>query len=61
MARKAMIEKAKKEPKYKTRKVNRCKICGRARAVYNDFGLCRMCVRKYFHSGYIPGMKKASW
>ncbi|MBC7195468.1 MAG: 30S ribosomal protein S14, partial [Caldisericia bacterium] len=40
MARKAMIEKAKKEPKYKTRKVNICKICGRARAVYNDFGLC---------------------
>ena len=61
MARKALIEKAKRKPKYRTRKVNRCRICGRPRAVYNDFGLCRICIRKYFYSGYIPGMKKASW
>jgi len=61
MARKANDKKKQKKTKYKTRKVTRCKSCGRVRAVYNDFGLCRMCLRKYFHSGYIPGMKKASW
>ncbi len=61
MARKALIEKANKEPKYSTRKVNRCKICGRARGYIRRFGLCRHCMRELAHRGEIPGLKKASW
>ncbi len=61
MARKAMIEKSKKEPKFKVRQHNRCKICGRPRAVYSKFGLCRHCLRKLALEGKLPGVKKASW
>lgn len=61
MARKALKIKAEKEPKFSTRKYTRCKICGRPRAVYRDFGICRMCLRELAHKGSIPGLKKASW
>jgi small subunit ribosomal protein S14 len=61
MARLAMVQKALKEPKFSTRRVNRCLQCGRVHAVYRDFGLCRICLRKYASLGMIPGMTKASW
>ena len=61
MARKALIEKAKKEPKYSTRKNNRCSRCGRSRGYMRKFDLCRMCFRELAHKGEIPGVKKASW
>ncbi|RKQ85557.1 type Z 30S ribosomal protein S14 [Brockia lithotrophica] len=61
MARKALVVKAQREPKYKVRKYTRCKRCGRARAVYRKFGLCRICLRELAHKGQIPGLKKASW
>ncbi|MBE3550193.1 MAG: SSU ribosomal protein S14p (S29e) [Brockia lithotrophica] len=61
MARKALVVKAQREPKYKVRKYTRCKRCGRARAVYRKFGLCRICLRELAHRGQIPGLKKASW
>ncbi len=61
MATKAKIEKAKKEPKYKTRKVRRCFKCGRARGYMRDFGLCRICFREMASKGLIPGVKKSSW
>lgn len=61
MARLAMINKANRKPKFPTRKHNRCKICGRPRAYYRDFGLCRLCLRKYALEGKIPGLRKASW
>ncbi len=48
-------------PKYKTRFNNRCRRCGRPRAYYRKFGLCRICLRNAAHDGYIPGMQKASW
>ena len=47
--------------KYKTRAYTRCRRCGRARAVYRKFGLCRICLRELAHNGYIPGMTKSSW
>jgi len=50
-----------KEPKFSTRQRNRCQICGRPRAYYRDFGLCRMCFRKMAHGGLLPGVKKSSW
>lgn len=39
----------------------RCQICGRARAVYRKFGVCRICFRNLASSGLIPGVRKASW
>ena len=39
----------------------RCRLCGRARAVYRKFGICRICFRNMASDGLIPGVKKASW
>lgn len=61
MARKAMIVKQKKEPKFKVRKYTRCERCGRSRAVYRKYKLCRICLRQMASQGQIPGMQKASW
>jgi len=61
MAKKSMIAKAGRAPKYKTRSVARCNRCGRPRAVYRKFGLCRICLRELAHMGMIPGMTKSSW
>jgi small subunit ribosomal protein S14 len=55
------IAKSKKEPKYMSRKVNRCWHCGRQRAFMRAFGLCRICFRELANRGEIPGVKKASW
>jgi ribosomal protein S14 len=40
---------------------NRCRICGRPRAVYRKFGICRICFRGLASDGMIPGVTKASW
>jgi small subunit ribosomal protein S14 len=61
MASKSKIAKAKAVPKFSTRRHSRCKICGRPRAVYRKFGICRICIRKLGDQGLIPGLKKASW
>lgn len=61
MARKAMIEKSKREPKFKVREHNRCRICGRPRGYLRKFGMCRICVRQLSLAGLIPGVTKASW
>jgi small subunit ribosomal protein S14 len=47
--------------KFKTRAYTRCTRCGRPRAVYRRFGLCRICLRELAHNGQIPGMTKSSW
>ena len=52
---------AAREPKYKTRGYTRCRKCGRPRAVYRKFGICRICLREMAHQGLIPGMTKSSW
>ncbi|HAY98349.1 30S ribosomal protein S14 type Z [Mesotoga sp. SC_NapDC2] len=61
MAKKSLVEKWKREPKFKVRKYNRCNLCGRPRAVYREFGLCRVCFRQLASEGKLPGVKKASW
>ena len=61
MARKALIVKAKREPRYKVRRYNRCNLCGRPRGYLRKFGLCRICFRKLALSGKLPGVIKASW
>ncbi|NMB37977.1 MAG: type Z 30S ribosomal protein S14 [Firmicutes bacterium] len=61
MAKKSMILKSQRSPKFSTRRVNRCKVCGRARGYMRRFKLCRVCFRKLAHEGEIPGVTKASW
>jgi small subunit ribosomal protein S14 len=61
MAKKCLIEKQQRTPKFKARKYNRCKRCGRPRAYYRKFGLCRICLRQLAHAGEVPGVTKASW
>ena len=61
MATKAHIARAKRKPKFSVRRENRCQLCGRSRAVYQKFLICRICLRDLAHQGLIPGMKKASW
>jgi small subunit ribosomal protein S14 len=39
----------------------RCNRCGRPRAVFRTFGLCRICVRMMAHAGELPGVTKSSW
>ncbi|MEF3167734.1 MAG: type Z 30S ribosomal protein S14 [Deltaproteobacteria bacterium] len=61
MARKAMMEKAVKRPKFSVRQVNRCPLCGRPRAFLRRFGICRICFRSMASRGLIPGVTKSSW
>lgn len=61
MARKSSIAKANRPPKFKVRQKNRCKRCGRSRAYYRKFGLCRICLRELAHRGELPGVTKSSW
>jgi small subunit ribosomal protein S14 len=61
MAKKSLVNKQQRTPRFKVRQYSRCRRCGRPRAVYRKFGLCRICLRKPSHNGEIPGMTKSSW
>ncbi|MCK9286937.1 MAG: type Z 30S ribosomal protein S14 [Sphaerochaetaceae bacterium] len=61
MAKKSMIIKANRTPKFSTRLVRRCKICGRPRGYMRKFEMCRICFRKLASEGQIPGVTKSSW
>ncbi len=61
MAKKSMIAKSKRKPKYEVRKKNRCPLCGRPRAYLRKFDMCRICFRSLALTGQIPGVTKASW
>ena len=61
MAKKALVNKANRQPKFRVRGYTRCGRCGRARAVYRKFSLCRICLREISHAGEVPGITKASW
>ncbi len=61
MAKKALVQKSKRTPKFKVRGYTRCQRCGRPHAVYRRFKLCRVCLRELAHAGELPGVKKASW
>ena len=54
-------DKVKMAPRERIRIRLRCKLCGRPRAVYRKFGICRICFRNMASDGLIPGVKKASW
>jgi small subunit ribosomal protein S14 len=61
VAKKALVEKAKRTPKFKVRAYNRCRCCGRPRAFIRKFQMCRICFRELASAGRIPGVTKASW
>ena len=61
MAKKSLIAKAERKPRFAVREYNRCKVCGRPRAFLRKFGMCRICFRERALSGEIPGVTKASW
>ncbi|MCH8288162.1 MAG: type Z 30S ribosomal protein S14 [Candidatus Marinimicrobia bacterium] len=61
MAKKSLIAKQKRKPKFAVRAYYRCRRCGRARSYMRRFGLCRICFRELALKGEIPGITKASW
>lgn len=61
MAKKSLIAKQKKKPKFSTRAYSRCQRCGRPRGHLRKFDLCRICFRELALEGEIPGVTKASW
>ncbi|MFZ2448366.1 MAG: type Z 30S ribosomal protein S14 [Syntrophobacteraceae bacterium] len=61
MAKKSLIAKSQRTPKFKVRGYNRCPVCGRPRAYLRKFGICRICFRGMALRGELPGVVKASW
>ena len=61
MARKAMVEKSKRKPKFQVRQHNRCGAADGRALSCRKFGICRICFRELALSGMIPGVRKASW
>ncbi len=61
MAKKALVNKANRRQKFGVRAYTRCRRCGRSRAVFRRFQLCRICFRQLAHLGEVPGVTKASW
>jgi small subunit ribosomal protein S14 len=61
MAKKALVAKVKREPKFGVRRYNRCPLCGRSRGYIRKFDMCRICFRKRALAGEVPGVIKASW
>ncbi|MEA1933241.1 MAG: type Z 30S ribosomal protein S14 [Thermodesulfobacteriota bacterium] len=61
MAKKSLIAKSKRKPKFAVRAYNRCPLCGRPRAYMKKFGICRICFRTLASRGEITGVIKSSW
>ena len=61
MAKKSLIAKSLRAPRYGVQQHNRCANCGRPRAFMRKFGMCRICFRNLASMGLIPGVKKSSW
>jgi len=61
LAKKSMIVKAARTPRFPVQRHSRCHLCGRPRGFMRKFGLCRICFRKLALQGELPGVIKASW
>ena len=61
MAKKALINKQARTPKFGVRAYTRCTRCGRPPSVYRKFGRGRVCLREMAHRGELPGVTKSSW
>ena len=60
MAKTSLVVKQRRPQRYKVRNYTRCNRCGRPRAVFRKFGLCRICLRELAHQGVIPGHDEAA-
>jgi small subunit ribosomal protein S14 len=60
MAKTSQINRANAPAKFSSRKMNRCRLCGRPRAYIRFFGLCRICMRRLALKGELPGVTKAN-
>lgn len=61
MAKKCLIIKQQRKPKFKVQGYFRCLACGRPRGYIRKFALCRICFRELANQGVIPGVTKSSW
>ena len=61
MAKKSLIIKSNRLPKFAVRRHHRCRRCGRPRAYLRKFAMCRICFRALALRGEIPGVVKSSW
>jgi small subunit ribosomal protein S14 len=61
MAKESLSVKQARGSRYRVRNYNRCRRCGRPRAYFRKFGVCRICLRGLAHHSVIPGMTKSSW
>ncbi|UCC38150.1 MAG: type Z 30S ribosomal protein S14 [Candidatus Aminicenantes bacterium] len=61
MSKKSSMAKYLREPKYRIRRKNRCRICGRSKGYLRKFDMCRLCFRELALKGEIPGIVKSSW
>ena len=61
MAKKSMIVKNQRAPKFSARAYTRCNRCGRPHGVLRKYGICRICFRELANEGKLPGVKKSSW
>ncbi len=61
MAKKSLVVKNQRTPKFSTRAYTRCNRCGRPHGVLRKYGICRICFRELANNGQLPGVKKSSW
>ena len=61
MAKKSMIVKSQRKPRFAVQHKSRCAICGRPRGYMRRFALCRICFRERALEGQLPGVTKSSW
>ncbi len=61
MAKKSLIAKNKRTPKFQVRAYNRCRCCGRPKAYIRKYQICRICFRTLALEGKLPGVTQSSW
>lgn len=61
MAKKCLVIKQQREPKFPVQRYHRCKVCGRSGGYIRKYALCRICFRELANEGMIPGVTKSSW
>jgi len=61
VAKKSMIVKSQRKPRFGVQQKSRCAVCGRPRGYMRRFALCRICFRERALEGQLPGVTKSSW
>lgn len=61
MAKKCLVIKQQRKPKFPVQAYFRCKVCGRSGGYIRKFAMCRICFRELAVEGLIPGVTKSSW